>query len=1121
MVLFSKKSTSFIAKTMVFVMLLMVVMPLISLFDTDTVSYATEQEQTVSNEVYNSNYYLATRAIEFSKTRYEDGLIVADGKYANFGAYESYVLTEAGVSVSEWVYGDSNLKTDVIKLMDETISEEVTASSKRVAHEYLTAKTWGETDRADQLLEILKARQQSSDNGSIDNNPYSDMPAFEALGIAGDIDEINTTKTIEYILSQQLETGEFAYDFQATAQAIRSLVYLKEYAGSKTDEVEVAINKGLVWLKSKQLVNGSFENYVSEDATVNTAEVIFTLDLLDINASDWSYGADGLTPIDYMRTKALNDDGSFGEERNLIAATWALDVYARSGVYKAIQYSEKKYLNGTPVDYGWYNFGSYEAYVLTEAGVSVSEWVYSDSNLKSDVIKLMDETIEIGNSKSDEKYLVPAKRVTQEYLTAKTWGETDRAEQLLSIIISRQQIDDEGYFDNNIYSDMPTFDLLGRAGAIDEIDTATAIKFILENQDSETGAWTPAYNDFMTTAQAVRALTYLKEYTDNEGEVETAINKGLEWLNSKQQTDGSFANGGDDPVVDTAEVILTLDLLEIDVEEWKSSASSKTATDYMRSRALSSSGSFGNYEGIYSATYALEAYLKLDSLDYIDTNDDEADDDSTPVINDPTIKVNVCIIGKDGETLYGPSKTKVYKDSEYGYTALGALDATGVDYAFSSEWDNFVVEIEGQKNRGKSGWMYAVNGSAPSFLANKKRVKSNDKVLWWYSEDVDAGIPDWPSTTSSFTSSGDNTAGEEEQEKTKKTIEGYSDDLSEVDDTSIILNADKRMTQKKAEKLQKELDANNVSVSLKVKTEEAVVTDTESEVALLVPEKALSETTTITIKELDKKKNPKQFAVKVGSSTYEFGPAGTKFKKPVTISIQLPITEDIDVESLTPAWYDEENNKWVPVSGIIDVKEGLVVFEIDHFTKFAVIEQPVRKTFPDVDENIDWAKEAIEILAGQGIINGTSKGYEPMRSVTRAEFVKLIVTALDLPTEGAEENYSDVSSDDWFAEVVGIATENKIIIGNGDGYFRPNDEISRNQIATILLRLQKDTDIEGYQLGIKDKNTIPNWALNGVKFANKTEIMKGYEDGTFKGEQALSRAEASVVLYRYLEQYID
>ncbi len=1118
MVLLSKKSTSFIAKTMVFVMLLMVVMPLISLFDTDTVSYATEQEQTVSNEVYNSNYYLATKAIEFSKKQYEEGLIVADGKYANFGAYESYVLTEAGVSVSEWVYGDSNLKTDVIKLMDETISEEVTASSKRVAHEYLTAKTWGETDRADQLLEILKARQQSSDNGSIDNNPYSDMPAFEALGIAGDIDEIDTEKAIEYILkNKDAETGAWPVgwnDFQATAQAIRSLVYLKEYAGSKTDEVEVAINKGLVWLKDKQQDDGSFINSTYDDPLVDTAEVIFILDLLDINANDWSYGVDGPTPIDYMRTKALNDDGSFGGQTNIADAICALDVYARSGVYKAIQYHHNAYMENPN------QFSTYNAYVLSDAGVSVSEWVYGDSNLKSDVIKLMDETIEIGNSKSDEKYLVSAKRVTQEYLTAKTWGETDRAEQLLSIIISRQQIDDGGYFDDDIYSDMSTFDLLGRAGAIDEIDTATAIEYIKNSQDEEVGAIEGPWGyDFMSTAQAVRALTYLIEYAEDEDEVQNAIDKAIEWIKEQQQQDGSFKTEYDDPIVDTSEVILTLDLLKIDVEEWKSSASSKTAIDYMRSHALQSSGNFGPYEGIYGATYALEAYLKLDSLDYIDSSDDATDDDSTPVINDPTIKVNVYIIGKDGEALYGPSKIKVYKDSEYGYTALGALDATGVDYAFSSEWDNFVVEIEGQKNRGKSGWMYAVNGSAPSFLANKKRIKSNDKVLWWYSEDVDAGIPEWPSTSSS--SSGDNTAGQEQQNKTKKSIEGYSDELSEVADTSTILNEDKRMTQKQAEKIKKELDANKVSVSLKVKNEEAVVTDTKSEVALIVPEKALSKTKTITIKELDKNKNPKQFAVKLGSSTYEFGPSGTKFEKPVTISIKLPITEDIDIESLTPAWYDEENNKWVPVSGIIDVEDGLVVFEIDHFTKFAVIEQPARKTFTDVDENIDWAKEAIETLAGQGIINGTSKGYEPMRSVTRAEFVKLIVTALELSTEEQEENFSDVSSDDWFAEVVGIATENKIIIGNGDGLFRPNDEISRNEIATILLRLQDNVEIEGYELTINDKNTIPNWALNGVKFVNNTEIMTGYEDGTFKGDKALSRAEAAVVIYRYLAQFTD
>ena len=58
--------------------------------------------------------------------------------------------------------------------------------------------------------------------------------------------------------------------------------------------------------------------------------------------------------------------------------------------------------------------------------------------------------------------------------------------------------------------------------------------------------------------------------------------------------------------------------------------------------------------------------------------------------------------------------------------------------------------------------------------------------------------------------------------------------------------------------------------------------------------------------------------------------------------------------------------------------------------------EQVRKTFPDLGQNWDWAKDAIEILAGQGIIEGTGSGFEPGRHITRAEFIKLLVKALQL-----------------------------------------------------------------------------------------------------------------------------
>ncbi|RKD21438.1 S-layer homology domain-containing protein [Caminicella sporogenes] len=1127
---FATRNLKIIAKLMIIAMLIFGITPIMPVVEKHYISNAVSKEKSVFEVVYKAVYY--------HYDKYTTGTPV-DAGYGKFGAYEAYILTKAGETVSEWVYNGSNLKEDVIKLMDDTIKnsdkkkkdwtgKEVYAkSSKRAAQEYLAAKEWGEKDRAEALLNILKQRQERNEDGSLDGNPYSDIPAYELLGRAGDIEKIDVSKAIEYILkSQDSSTGAWSNsynDFMLTAQAVRVLAYLKDYAGSKVNEVENAINSGLKWLKSKQQSDGGFKSSPYDDVAVDTVEVILTLDVLNIDLDSWT-SSEGKSPVDYLREKTLNSDGSFGTYRNLVDATWVLDAYLKlyEAVYKAVYYHYDKYTTGTPVDAGYGKFGAYEAYILTKAGETVSEWVYNGSNLKEDVIKLMDDTIKNSDEKKKdwtgkEVYVKSSKRAAQEYLAAKEWGEKDRAEALLNILKQRQERNEDGSLDGNPYSDIPAYELLGRAGDIEKIDVSKAIEYILKSQDSSTGAWSNSYNDFMLTAQAVRALAYLKDYAGSKvNEVENAINSGLKWLKSKQQSDGGFKSSPyDDVAVDTVEVILTLDVLNINLDSWTSSEG-KSPVDYLREKTLNSDGSFGTYRNLVDATWVLDAYTRLNLLSV--KENDSSDDGENVQPSDSTIKVYIAIIGKDGEIICFPRTVILSKDNKYGLTALGALDAAGVDYRISKEWDGFVEEIEGIRNKGMNGWMYAVNGSIPSVLAADKRVKSSDKILWWYSEDSMGKAPSWPSDNSS---SAQTVISKEKAEKIEKKLKEYDKKLSDIKNKTIILKTEKIMDLEKAKKLKEQLDNNKVKLSLKIGKDGGIIADTKvEEVSLLVPERALTKNKNISIEEMNKNsKKPKQYAVKINSSIYEFKPSGIKFDKPVTISIKLPVTKDMNLDRLTPAWYDEENKKWIPISGVIDAEEGIAVFKVNHFTKFAVIEMPKRVFFKDVNENVGWAKDAIEILAGQNIIKGTGNGrYEPQRAITRAEFVNLIVNALNLSSnKDSDIIFKDVKDTDWFSKAVKIAYENNIILGDEEGRFRPNDKITRNEMAAIFYRLNKsDADVKDYKLNIKDKSQIPIWALNGVKYVYKKGLMIGYKDNTFRGDKLFSRAEVAVVIYRYL-----
>lgn len=105
--------------------------------------------------------------------------------------------------------------------------------------------------------------------------------------------------------------------------------------------------------------------------------------------------------------------------------------------------------------------------------------------------------------------------------------------------------------------------------------------------------------------------------------------------------------------------------------------------------------------------------------------------------------VEVAVVGMNGELLFGPGKVTVTGKNRGGITPLGALDATGLPYSTSMRWSNFVESVAGQGNKGQAGWMYNVNGEVPLTAADQKKLKTADKVIWWYSKKMNEPAPAW------------------------------------------------------------------------------------------------------------------------------------------------------------------------------------------------------------------------------------------------------------------------------------------------------------------------------------------------------------------------------------------
>lgn len=172
--------------------------------------------------------------------------------------------------------------------------------------------------------------------------------------------------------------------------------------------------------------------------------------------------------------------------------------------------------------------------------------------------------------------------------------------------------------------------------------------------------------------------------------------------------------------------------------------------------------------------------------------------------------------------------------------------------------------------------------------------------------------------------------------------------------------------------------------------------------------------------------------------------------------------------------------------------------------------------FVDIDQAFN--KDQITALAEQGVIQGvTPTRFEPQRAITRAEFAALIVRLLHIQTGGVYEGtFKDVSPGDWFAVEIAAAAKHGLVHGVGEGRFAPYEPITREQaskiLANVLRKMNTERGVEG--ITFADQGLISQWAEADVRYLSGLQMVVGYEDGTFRPQNNLNRAEAAALIFR-------
>ena len=182
----------------------------------------------------------------------------------------------------------------------------------------------------------------------------------------------------------------------------------------------------------------------------------------------------------------------------------------------------------------------------------------------------------------------------------------------------------------------------------------------------------------------------------------------------------------------------------------------------------------------------------------------------------------------------------------------------------------------------------------------------------------------------------------------------------------------------------------------------------------------------------------------------------------------------------------------------------------------------VLDVFDDVSSDA-WYAGAVEFTAKNGLLNGTSSDtFEPNSTLNRAMVATVLHRLAGTPKPESKSTFKDVADGQWYSEAVAWAAENGIVNGYGDGTFKPTANISREEMAVMLVRYAKnvagvDVTPKGDLNGFADGASVASWAKDSVIWTVDAGIINGM-GGKIAPKANATRAEFATIVMRFAEQ---
>jgi hypothetical protein len=188
---------------------------------------------------------------------------------------------------------------------------------------------------------------------------------------------------------------------------------------------------------------------------------------------------------------------------------------------------------------------------------------------------------------------------------------------------------------------------------------------------------------------------------------------------------------------------------------------------------------------------------------------------------------------------------------------------------------------------------------------------------------------------------------------------------------------------------------------------------------------------------------------------------------------------------------------------------------------FVETEAPVGEPFLDVNEG-DWFYDAVAYAYENGLMDGVGGNrFAPNSATTRAQLVTILYRLEGQPAVSGDLPFTDVEAGTWYTNAVVWAAQNGIVNGVGDDTFAPGNDLTREQLVTILYRY---AETKGYDVsasadlaGYPDGEEIQAYAREAMAWAVAENIIQGMEDDTLKPAGNASRAQIATILMRFCE----